>query len=309
MTTGSRHHGNGSKAIHPRDDREALSALFDGALSGDAARFALKRLDHDAGWRETCGRWQLIGDVLRGEAIAVAPADFASGVMRASTAGGEAVAAGTPAAIPGRSAPAPAAPRRRWIGAASLAASVAVAAVLVVRPFSRPAPPPGSQAADATTAPSAAPVDVARTAAATSGGARGQPAAPPARLAGPDAPHGTRRTPSLPAMPGKPARASGPTGPASRESATPVAAGSGLPTDTASMAAAAALPPQPFQAPADAIIVRPWPRAVLPDATAGRALTVDFGEGGERRPSFHPFEPRLPNETPPAIPPADGTPR
>ena len=65
--------------LHPRDEREALSALFDGELPGDAARFALKRLDHDAGWRETCGRWQMIGDALRGETISVAPAGFAGG--------------------------------------------------------------------------------------------------------------------------------------------------------------------------------------------------------------------------------------
>ena len=53
-------------------DRETLSALFDGELRGDAARFALKRLGHDAQWRQACGRWQLYGDVLRGQATAVA---------------------------------------------------------------------------------------------------------------------------------------------------------------------------------------------------------------------------------------------
>ena len=58
-----------SPANHP-DQRgsvndETLSALFDGQLEGDAARFALRRLEHDAGWRETCGRWQLAGDQAR----------------------------------------------------------------------------------------------------------------------------------------------------------------------------------------------------------------------------------------------------
>ncbi len=41
---GSSHYGTNHHAIHPRDDRETLSALFDGELSGDATRFALKRL-------------------------------------------------------------------------------------------------------------------------------------------------------------------------------------------------------------------------------------------------------------------------
>ncbi|WP_206410081.1 sigma-E factor negative regulatory protein, partial [Lysobacter enzymogenes] len=53
-----------STPIHG-DERENLSALFDGELDGDAARFAFKRLGHDAQWREACGRWQLCGDVLR----------------------------------------------------------------------------------------------------------------------------------------------------------------------------------------------------------------------------------------------------
>ena len=64
----------------PNDDRETLSALFDGELRGDAARFALKRLDHDSAWGQAVGRWQLAGDVLRGRAEAMAPAGFAQRV-------------------------------------------------------------------------------------------------------------------------------------------------------------------------------------------------------------------------------------
>ena len=63
MTTGSG--SNNHHALTPRDDREALSALFDGELAADAMRFALKRLHHDADWRDTCGRWLVIGDALR----------------------------------------------------------------------------------------------------------------------------------------------------------------------------------------------------------------------------------------------------
>jgi hypothetical protein len=60
---------------HPTSDREALSALFDGELTGDAARFALKRLDHDQDWRTTCDRWHQVGDALRGQG-ALLPATF-----------------------------------------------------------------------------------------------------------------------------------------------------------------------------------------------------------------------------------------
>ena len=133
MTTGSSSQSN-HRALPPRDDRETLSALFDGELPGDAARFALKRLDHDAGWRESCGRWQLIGDALRGEATAAAPPHFAAGVMRALAEERQAGQVAPSSASAVSTTPVRAVSSRRWLGGA-LAASVAVAAVLVVRPF------------------------------------------------------------------------------------------------------------------------------------------------------------------------------
>ena len=48
--------------------REQLSALVDGELGADEARFLLRRMEHDpelAGCQE---RWQLLGDVMRGQA-------------------------------------------------------------------------------------------------------------------------------------------------------------------------------------------------------------------------------------------------
>ncbi|KKD57016.1 hypothetical protein VM57_14525 [Stenotrophomonas maltophilia] len=45
--------------------REQLSALVDGELGADEARFLLRRMEHDpelAGCQE---RWQLLGDVIR----------------------------------------------------------------------------------------------------------------------------------------------------------------------------------------------------------------------------------------------------
>ena len=51
MTAGSDKEGSSQYGTnHLRiiaDDRETLNALFDGELSGDATRFALKRLDHE----------------------------------------------------------------------------------------------------------------------------------------------------------------------------------------------------------------------------------------------------------------------
>ena len=73
----------------PSSDREALSALFDGELAGDAARFALKRLDHDQDWRGTCDRWRVIGESLRGQG-ALLPASFPMRVRDAVRAEGTA---------------------------------------------------------------------------------------------------------------------------------------------------------------------------------------------------------------------------
>ncbi|MGJ7903499.1 sigma-E factor negative regulatory protein, partial [Lysobacter sp. 1R34A] len=120
------------------DDRENLSALFDGELDGDAARFALKRLGHDVQWRDTCGRWQLCGDVLRGKVSGAAGHDFAGRVAAAIAAEAamlrsqEASLVGKAGTIVPRRA---GGSRRGWIGGA-LAASVAVAALFVARPFS-----------------------------------------------------------------------------------------------------------------------------------------------------------------------------
>lgn len=48
--------------------REQLSALLDGELDGDAARFLERRLQHDDALVGQLVRWQLVGDVLRANA-------------------------------------------------------------------------------------------------------------------------------------------------------------------------------------------------------------------------------------------------
>ena len=274
-------HGSNTSNHHPlqpRDDRETLSALFDGQLPGDAARFALKRLDHDATWRDTCGRWQLIGDALRGEATSAAPADFAAGVMRKLAAEGVAPVAASPVA-PAMDAVPRVATRRRWIGGAALAASVAMVAVLVARPFSQAPTSAPTQVAGGVVAPAVAP---ART---TTQGGNVVPAAAPAdstRLAAVD----ESRVPTAPLR--RVARA---THAAQPPVPSPINAG------TARTVAAMETTEtrKPFHPPVDEVATRPWPRAVLPEAAAAGAFSVGFDPGVTPASSYYPFEPRLPD--------------
>ncbi|TWI06785.1 sigma-E factor negative regulatory protein [Aerolutibacter ruishenii] len=268
------------------DDREALSALFDGELEGDAARFALRRLDHDAGWRDACSRWQLAGDVMRGQSMGLAPRGFAQRISEALA------EEATPlAAVAGevRRTPASGAAQarsRRWWGRAALAASVAMAALFVTDPFSRlgsgdeagsidaplaaipaatdsaaPSPlPPVSDAAPASAA-GAAEVAVATVAAAQT----------PRRVA-------ERRTPSRVTAVATNAR------PDAEAPATVALAAEPTPRTTAPAAG------NPFKPQVGDLVTRPWPRALLPDSSAAGAFTARFGTNSPS-PSFYPFEP------------------
>ncbi|WP_457095794.1 RseA family anti-sigma factor [Lysobacter sp. P5_B9] len=289
MTTGSNSHSNSNHhPLHPRDDREALSALFDGELPGDAIRFALRRLDHDAGWREACGRWQLIGDALRGEATSVAPPDFASGVMRMLAAEGAVGVVTSPASAHAMEAASSAVSRRRWIGGgAALAASVAVAAVLVVGPFSRSPSPAGDRqvAAGVVSPPNQAPVAQSVEAGAvesrTATAAVATSPASATAVAVTDVPRTTPR---------RPVRSTARSTPAT---AAPVQSPSGA--RATAVATTASETTRPFHPPVDDIVTRPWPRAVLPAENTAGAVTVGFGTSAAA-PSFYPFEPRLPPE-------------
>jgi len=274
--------------LHPRDERETLSALFDGELAGDAARFALKRLAHDAEWREACGRWQMIGDTLRGEATSAAPTGFASGVMRMLDAEAQSVVASAHAERMVASSTA-ASSRRRWIGGAALAASVAMAAVLVVRPFpetsapdrhvaSAPATP---QAPVASTVSAPAPVAASANSPSTVSIAATDVQATTAnhRVAKRALRAVARATPS-------------PAAPVRNETIEAQAAVAVTPTPVTAG--------RPFHPQVDDIVTRPWPRSVLSDDTAG-ALTVGFGSTSSTSPSpssLYPFEPRLPESQP-----------
>lgn len=273
--------------LHPRDEREALSALFDGELPGDAARFALKRLDHDAGWRETCGRWQMIGDALRGEAISVAPAGFAGGVMRMLDAETQAAVASSSSEREMALA-AVTSSRRRWIGGAALVASVAMAAVLVVRPFPETSAPDRQVAS----APATTQAPVASTVSAPSPVSASANSPSTTSIAATDVPATTANHRAA----RRASRA------AARVARSPAARVRNETIETQAAVATAASAPvtagRPFHPPVDDIVTRPWPRSVLSGDTAG-ALTVDFGSTSSASPSsLYPFEPRLPESQP-----------
>ena len=273
-------------------DLETLSALFDGELQDDAARFAIKRLGHDPQWQQAFGNWQLLGDALRGQASAAAPADFAARVAAAVAT--ERVAAAVPVAAPATAAsaaPAASPARRRWLGGAALAASVAMVAMFVARPFSQdaatipglatPAPielatnsklPPTSLPAEA---PPALPDAVLQISAAALTVAEVPRRASERRSRGQSqrvALRASKRQMAVPAI-------------ASVATATAVAIAQ--PTQHSSV--------NPFRPQHVEVISRPWPRAMLPASPATGAFTASFGSSAASSPSFYPFEPRLPS--------------
>lgn len=102
--------------------REQLSALIDNELDRDRTRFLLKRADHDMELVTLWQRWHLAGEAMRGTALPLNK-DFLRGIRERLD--GEA-----PAIV--------ALPRHvralRWGGGFAVAASVALATLLLVRP-------------------------------------------------------------------------------------------------------------------------------------------------------------------------------
>ncbi|HWI23808.1 MAG TPA: RseA family anti-sigma factor [Lysobacter sp.] len=251
---------------HPASDLEALSALFDGELGGDAARFALKRLDHDREWRQACERWSLVGDVMRAQGQALLPAGFPAR-MRAT-----AVARPVAKTMP------------RWAawGGVGLAASVAAVALFFARQTAQIDAPAQTPAPLVATAP-AQPVPQQPTAPKPQEGQGAAQLASAGLVVAEVSRQGSQR-----------ARASQRSRSAQapvRQVPVPITATAQAP-ETA-IAAAPLLQhaaPMPFTGEA---VPRPWPRAVLPQLGGSGALTTDFGNAS---PSFYPFEPRLPDE-------------
>lgn len=274
------------------NDRETLSALFDGELSGDAARFALKRLGHDQQWRDAFGRWQLCGDVLRGQATAVANGDFAQRVASAIA------SEHAPTVIPTVPKATFLSGRRGWIGGA-LAASVAVAALFVARPLSNGSAPAAPDAAQAQLAEASS----ARTNAGPDVPVSKTPSAPnpavelgTAAVAAAEVPRraierrSSRSQNQRAALRASVRREPAPVAVAS--AAAPASATTALEDVQTTTANAAANPFQP-QPPSEAA-ARPWPRAVLPQYSTEGGINASYG--GAASPSFYPFEPSMPQE-------------
>jgi negative regulator of sigma E activity len=240
--------------------REQLSALMDSALPPDQTRFLLRRLRHDEALAASWERWRLAGEVMRGLAPAQRlPADFAARVA-ASLHGPQAISA-APMQVRAQ--------RPRWLqwsGGAAIAASLAVAALILPRPEGSaevgpsvavqqvPAadlPVAGTTASIETVAAVPAPADV--------GGEAVAAALAAAAVVRPVRERAATRAPV-----------------AAEQAAHVAQADSAQP-------AAAALVPQPD------IVTRPWPRSVLPQY-ADSGLTVGFGDPARGAAPYNPFQ-------------------
>ncbi len=249
--------------------RQQLSALVDGELATDEARFLLRRLEHDGELSACQERWQLLGDVLRGNACAPAPADFGLRVREAMAADAAQAAAAPPrkAARGGW---------RRWGGGAALAASVAAVALFMAREqLPEPALPQPviATTAELPAAPVAAVVD-ADTA--------------PAHAA---AVAGAVSAVAIAAAPRQETRR----GSATRnQQVARVAARQSAPARAMAVQAAPVAPAlrqDPFAQGAEALQAKPWPRSALPQGALNASFPAARSSGAS---AFYPFEPRLP---------------
>jgi len=260
--------------------RQQLSAMMDGELASDEARFLFRRLQHDHELAGCWERWQVCSVVLRGQGEALLPADFSQRVARAmalesshsSFAGEQAIAAtGTH-------------PRRWawWGGGAALAASLALL-VVVPRPASGPAT--GADSRMATTQNPTSPATPSP-----------RPVASPDSIRSPSTPPGaTIGLATTLAMADAPRRAAARrnrANPDARRPPTPTPAVVEAATEGERIASAEPLNlpkhANPFAPQQQEPVARPWPRAVLPGTNTG-AFTANYSTGSTA--SFYPFEP------------------
>lgn len=135
---------------------EQISALMDGELERDETRFLLKRLPGDHELAARWSRYHVVRQALRRQDIAAVGSGFAEGVLARLDDGLPAVQQS--GAVSGW---------LRWGAGGAIAASVAVAALVVTRPVGD-APPVTAGATARTIAQQGAPISVAPVAASTS---------------------------------------------------------------------------------------------------------------------------------------------
>lgn len=268
---------------------QQLSALVDGDLAPDQARFLLRRMEHDTELGGCLERWQLCGDVLRGQARAPAPAGFA-GRVAAAIAAESLQPTARAASSRGRGNLA------KW-GGGALAASLAAIALFMVRqqvpdetpvqaaPTMASQPPSSKNEAAPTTDPG---LQGAATLAAASVAVASLPRRQnDARRSATRNQQAARKAAIVRAVPER-AVASAVTSPSIRESSSPVIA-------SASAAGAANDPFSNVQINVPA--ARPWPRAVLPQYPGSGAFNAGYSTDRAAQ-TFYPFEPRLPITAP-----------
>lgn len=275
--------------------RQQLSALMDGDLPPDEARFLLRRLQHDTELGGCWERWQMLGETLRGRAVAPLPVEFSQRVAAAIAA----------EPTPARASPVQMPRWARWSGGA-LAASVALVALFMARQQSPTeslpdSNPPAQVVAASSATPTPAPEPVAPSAPAIDPNAAGALAAiavavaeVPRRAANRRA---SSRSQSQRAALRSPARNS--------EADLPIAVAANAPSPAPAIAAPVAtieiLPVPAVVASSDPFASqpiapsRPWPSATLPQYPTARALSVDYGPTN----AYYPFQPRLPASSPP----------
>lgn len=258
--------------------RLQLSALFDGELALDEARFLERRLQHDDELAGCVSCWQLAGDILRGQATAAAPAGFARRVSAALAA----EAMHKPQAANHRS-------RWGWGSGAALAASVAVVALFMAR-----------QSPEALPADTAVQVEIASAAPARQAPAPDKAPVPASPQAPDTAAQLAAATVAVAEVPRRAAaRRSSTRSQAQRAAATRASrALEGAMQPQLAVASAASSAPasavdavNPFAPEAAPAAPRPWPRALLPNA--GAAFNVGYGtlQPVAVEPA-HPFRPR-----------------
>jgi negative regulator of sigma E activity len=282
--------------------RQQLSAMLDGELLPDQAKFMLRRLEHDGELGACWERWQVCGDILRGRHDALLPADFSRRVADAIAGQDRA------ASVAGTTTPMTAKHPRwaRWGGGAALAASVAMVALFV-----------GRQASESSLEPAMPAQVVASTA--TPGAAGNNPTAPaspapapaaPAQAPAPDAATTLATAVAVAEVPRRAAERRAARAQQQRaasrvrraatvtEAPVQVAAASAAPA----LASAAPSALAELDSPSSAVVTdlfatqpaqtRPWPRAILPGFPAENAFTASYGGTVQEHP-FHPFEPRV----------------
>ncbi|MBS7458609.1 sigma-E factor negative regulatory protein [Coralloluteibacterium stylophorae] len=112
---------------------EQLSVLADGELGNDESRFLLRRMKREQALLRRWERWHIAGAALRRDPQRALPADFSARVMAAIEEANAPLSVGRGR---GRG-------LRHWGVGAVLAASVAAAAVFVVRPLGESEAPAG----------------------------------------------------------------------------------------------------------------------------------------------------------------------